>query len=84
MLHPCPDLAVQPRLLLVAALQLPLDAAHPGDHGIEVPEDIIGAGATLKGGIGGVLELFLYKSALFLNDEVGRAEVLVEELVWEA
>lgn len=78
------DLAVQPGLLLVAALQLPLDAAHAGDHGVEVPEDVIGAGATLQGGIGGVLELLLDECALFLDDEVGGAEVLVEELVWEA
>jgi hypothetical protein len=44
----------------------------------------LGAGVTLQGGIGCVLELFLYKSALFLNNEMGGAEVLVEELVWEA
>lgn len=84
MLNPGADLAVQPGLLLFAALQLALDAAHAGDHGVEVTEDIVGAGATLQGRIGGVLELLLDEGALFLDDEMGGAKVLVEELVWEA
>lgn len=83
-LNPGADLAIQPGLLLFTAFQLPLNAAHAGDHGVEVAEDIVGAGATLEGSIGGVLELLLDEGALFLDDEMGRAKVLVEELVWEA
>lgn len=46
------QLLVQSGLLLFAALKFPLDAAHAGDDVVEIPEDVIWAGATLEGGVG--------------------------------
>lgn len=84
MLHPGADLAVESGLLLVATLELPLGAAHAGDHAVKVLEDFIWAGAPFEGGVGCVLQLLLDEGALFLDDKVGGAEVLVKKLVWEA
>lgn len=83
MADPGVSVVVQAGLVVRVGGELALDAAHAGDHGVEIPEDVVGRGAAGDGGGGRVLEEGLEGGGVLLDGEVGGAEVLAEELVGE-
>ena len=74
-------LVVKPPFLVGVRGQLALHAAHAGDHGVEVAQDILLRGAAGHGGRGGLFEEGLEGRGVLLDGEVGGAEVFAEELV---
>lgn len=76
-------LQVQARLVVGAGGELALDAAHAGNHGVDVLEYVVLRCAARDGRRGRVLEQRLEGRRILFDDEVGGAEVFAEELVGE-
>ena len=69
--HPGVHLLVQPGFLVGVGAELPLQAPHPGEHGVEVLEHIFGRALAVERAGCRVLEQRLDLGGLFLDDPVG-------------
>lgn len=71
-------------LLVGEGVELALDAAHLGNHGVEVLQDLVRGCAAVNRGSCRFLQEGLDGGAVLLDGEVGGAEVVSQDFVWQS
>ena len=78
----CPgiNLAIDAALLVGAGGHLALDPTHPGNHSVEIAEDVLRRGPAAERPCGGFFQAIFDRFPLLLDREAGGVDVLPEEL----